>query len=151
MAKFVYKMQNILDVKQKLEAQARSSYAAASMKLAEEEEKLAALYLRKRNFEKQNKELLNGSLNVAEIKTFKNSIDALKSMIKNQAVAVHVAQKNLDRERVKLNQVMVERKTHEKLKERSFEEFVKELNYAENKEIDQLISFNYSEKNDEPQ
>ena len=52
MAKFVYKMQNILDVKQKLEAQARSSYAAASMKLAEEEEKLAALYLRKRNFEK---------------------------------------------------------------------------------------------------
>ena len=72
-------------------------------------------------------------------------------MIKNQAVAVHVAQKNLDRERVKLNQVMVERKTHEKLKERSFEEFVKELNYAENKEIDQLISFNYSEKNDEPQ
>ena len=31
------------------------------------------------------------------------------------------------------------------------EEFVKELNYAENKEIDQLISFNYSEKNDEPQ
>ena len=52
---------------------------------------------------------------------------------------------------LKLNQVMVERKTHEKLKERSFEEFVKELNYAENKEIDQLISFNYSEKNDEPQ
>lgn len=151
MAKFVYKMQNILDVKQKLEVQARSSYAAASMKLAEEEEKLAALYLRKRNFEKQNKELLNGSLNVAEIKTCKNSIDALKSMIKNQAVEVHVAQKNLDRERVKLNQVMVERKTHEKLKERSFEEFVKELSYAENKEIDQLISFNYSEKNDEPQ
>ena len=50
MAKFIYRMQNILDIKYKLEAQARSDYAVAAAKLAEEEEKLAALFLRKRQY-----------------------------------------------------------------------------------------------------
>lgn len=47
MAKFVYRMQNILDIKNKLEVQARNSYAAARMKLSQEEENLTECLNRK--------------------------------------------------------------------------------------------------------
>lgn len=39
---------------------------------------------------------------------------------------------------------MVDRKTHEKLKENEFEEFKSELNSIEKKEIDELVSFKYN-------
>jgi flagellar FliJ protein len=41
---------------------------------------------------------------------------------------------------------MKDRKIHEKLKENAFEEFKIELNNEEKKEIDQLVSFTYSDK-----
>lgn len=41
---------------------------------------------------------------------------------------------------------MMERKTHEKLKERAFEKFKEELKAEESKEIDQLVSFTYNAK-----
>lgn len=39
---------------------------------------------------------------------------------------------------------MKERKTYEKLKERAFEEFKLELNAAEQKEVDELVSFRHA-------
>ena len=39
--------------------------------------------------------------------------------------------------------VMQERKTHEKLKEYAFDDFVKEMNAEESKEIDELVSYNF--------
>ncbi len=51
MARFRYRMQNILDVKEKMESQARNEFAIANAKLAEEEEKLARLEARKLSYE----------------------------------------------------------------------------------------------------
>ena len=39
---------------------------------------------------------------------------------------------------------MVDRKTHEKLKEKAFEEFKKELEDTEKKEVDELVSFKFN-------
>lgn len=144
MAKFVYKMQNLLDIKYKLEAQAKSDYAAAAAKLAEEEEKLAALYLKKRSYESHGKELLMDRINVLELKANKDAINAIKSMIRTQSLEVHVAQKNLEAQRLRLSEIMVDRKTYEKLKENKFQEFLQELSVEESKEVDQLVSFNFN-------
>ena len=43
MAKFTYKMQNILDIKYKLETQAKTAFSIAAANLNKEEEKLEAL------------------------------------------------------------------------------------------------------------
>ena len=144
MAKFVYKMQNLLDIKYKLEAQAKSDYVAAAAKLAEEEEKLAALYLKKRSYESHGKELLMDRINVLELKANKDAINAIKSMIRTQSLEVHVAQKNLEAQRLRLSEIMVDRKTYEKLKENKFQEFLQELSAEESKEVDQLVSFNFN-------
>ena len=41
---------------------------------------------------------------------------------------------------------MIERKSHEKLREKAFEQFKVELAAAEAKEIDQLVSFTWHDR-----
>ena len=134
MAKFTYRMQNILDIKIKLENQAKIAYATASRQLAEEQEKLREILMRRAGYERKSKELVNGTLDIQEIRECKRAIDVMKSLQRAQMMA-----------RIELNRVMVERKTHEKLRERAFEEFKQEIAQAESKEIDELVSYNYHE------
>ena len=50
MAKFIYRMQNILDIKYKLEETAKQEYTVARLALTEEEEKLEGLLARKNSY-----------------------------------------------------------------------------------------------------
>lgn len=145
MAKFAYRMQNILDIKIKMENQAKIAYGIASKRLQEEQEKLQAIMIQRASYERRARELVNGSLKVQEIKECRRAIDVMKSRQRTQMMNVHAAEKNLELARAELNRVMVERKTHEKLREKAFEEFRQELEQAESKEIDELVSYSYHE------
>lgn len=149
MAKFAYRMQNILDIKEKMENQAKLAYGAANSRLAEEQEKLQKILVRRADYENQARGLVNGTIDVTKIKECKRAVDTMKSMQRGQMMNVHVAEKNADAARKKLNDIVVERKTHEKLKEQAFEEFKQEIQYAESKEIDELVSYTYHEEMDE--
>jgi len=144
MAKFVYRMQNILEIKYKIESQAKSHYSNMQAKLNEEQEKLEAMFAHKKELEDHYRELAMGSLNVRELTEGRNAIEYQRKAIKAQLVEVKVAQKNLDIARARLNEVMKDRKTHEKLRENAFEEFLQELSAEEKKEIDELVSYKYS-------
>ena len=67
MAKFKYRMQNILDVKTKLETQAKNEYAMANQKYLSEQEKLSQLVLRRVDYEENLKKLLSDKINVVKI------------------------------------------------------------------------------------
>ena len=45
--------------------------------------------------------------------------------------------------RKRLNEVMMDRKMHEKLREKEFDKFLQELNYEEGKLTDELVSYTY--------
>ena len=60
MAKFRYRMQNILDVKMKLESQAKIAYGIANQKYLEEQKKLQEIILRRASYEKILKESSSG-------------------------------------------------------------------------------------------
>lgn len=143
MAKFTYRMQNILDIKIKMENQAKIAYSVANAKLAEEQDALRAIMVRRAGYERQARELASGSLNLREIKECRNAIEVMKGRQRTQLMNVHAAERNVELARKALNEVMVERKTHEKLREKQFEEFKYELQKAESKEIDELVSYNY--------
>ena len=130
MAKFVFKMQNILAVKEKLESQAKAEYGLEISKLREEEQKKILLEQKKLYYEQQLTECLHDTLDMPRIKQY---------IIKQQEEKVAKARKKLD-------DAMKERKTYEKLKERAFEEFKLELNAAEQKEVDELVSFRHGSK-----
>lgn len=145
MAKFAYRMQSILDVKLKLESQAKIAYGVANKKLAEEQDKLRVILERRAAYEQEAKELVSDIIDVRKIRENKQAIDVMKSRQRTQMMNVHVAEKNVESARKRLNEVMTERKAHEKLKEHKFEEFKQEVQYAESKEIDELVSYSFKE------
>lgn len=146
MAKFIYKLQNVLNLKLKMEGQAKEAFSAARMALDEEEEKLQNLKDRKKGYEEHARELLNGTLNVLEIESNQNAINVMDGLIAAQAVQVRKAEQNLERARQEMTVAMQERKTQEILRERAFEEFLREENRAESKAIDELTSYTYGQK-----
>lgn len=144
MAKFVYKMQNILEIKYKLETQAKTAYAEANNKLIEEELKLDAIYDDINGYEEEIRSISRSGLDVTKLKWCSEAIEIKKLAAEEQKVAIEKARKQLEQARIKLNEVMVDRKTHEKLREHAFEDFKQELAYAEKKEVDELVSFKFN-------
>lgn len=68
MKKFRYPMQNILEIKRKLEEQERSNYAAAQMRLNAENEKLAELSARREEYEERLRDTVGKRLVPAHIR-----------------------------------------------------------------------------------
>ena len=149
MAKFVYRMQNILEIKYKTETQAKSHYSNMQARFNEEQDKLEQMFARKKELEDYHRELAGGNLDVKELNESKNAIEYQREAIKKQLVEVKVAQKNLEMARIRLNENMKDRKTHEKLRENAFEEFLLELSAQEKKEIDELVSYRYGQAEEE--
>ena len=143
MAKFVYRMQNILDIKQKLEEQEKANLGLATARYNEEQMKLREVIKRQADYERQLRDLSLGTLNINEIKSCKQSITSMKVLVRDQMIAVSKAQKQMEAVRKRLNEVMMDRKMHEKLREKEFDKFLQELNYEEGKLTDELASYTY--------
>ncbi len=143
MAKFQYKLQSVLDIKQKLESQEKIAFGLASAKLLEEQEILQKLMIQKAGYDKQAKKLLEGTIDLLAVNACRKAVETMKTRIRGQMMNVHKAEKQLELVRHRLNEVMIERKTYEKLRERKFEEFKAELAYEKKKEVDELVSYTY--------
>lgn len=144
MAKFIYRMQNILDIKYKLEEQAKQEYMTVQARLNEEKDRLQDLEDRKAAYFTQYRILLQERLDILEIETCKNAIILMDEYIHNQQLVVAQVEKELEQAIRKMNEAMQERKIHEKLREKQWETFLQELSQEEMKEIDQLISYQYN-------
>ncbi len=146
MARFRYKMQNILNIKEKMETQAKQHFAEAKRSLDLEEEVLAALYEKKEEIERHAVEVLQGELDLHDIEDSQMSRIIIDQKIMEQKMRVQRAEEALERARAELEEAVKERKTHEKLKEKQFEEFIQEENRAESKTIDELTTYTYGQK-----
>lgn len=149
MAKFIYRMENILQIKYKLEEQAKQNYMEVQARLNEATDKLQQLQNRKQGYEEQYRQLVFEQLDILEIETCKNAILYMDDEIKNQQNIIHSIEKELEQALERMNEAMKDRKIHEKLKENQFEIFKQELNLEEMKEIDQLVSYQYNNSNSE--
>ena len=146
MARFIYRMQSILDIKTKMEEQAKMEFAAARMRLDEEEEKQRVLEERKNAYEEKGRMLRRDSLKVPEIMENQDAMARMDEFIALQQKNVEKAQQLLEEARVSLQMAMQESKTQEKLKEKAFEEFIHEENAREAKEVDELTSYTHGRK-----
>ncbi len=146
MAKFIYKMQNILNIKLKLEDQAKTAYGNAVARLEEEKKILQRIEDRKKGYEIQLSELMSASLEVSEILRIENAIEIMNYKAEEQKVEVMAAERAVEKAREKLQEAMVERKIQEKLREKAFEEFKQEINAQEKKEVDELVSYKYTNR-----
>lgn len=139
-------MQSLLDIKSKLETQAKQEFAAAKMALDIENERLEELKKRKASYEAEAEALLNGALKVQDIRDNKNAILKMDDYIVIQKQQIRAAEAKVEAARQKLTGLMQERKMHEKLKEHAFEAFLEEEKKQEGKEVDELTSYTYGQR-----
>ncbi len=147
MGRFRYRMQNILNIKEKLETQAKNDFAAANMELQEEQDRLVRMLEENKRLEEESKQLrLKDSLSIKEIKDNTLSIELQKEKMKQQALRIHAAEKKVEQKRKVMVDLMQEKKTHELLKEKAFEQFLLDEKAEESKQIDELTSYTYGRK-----
>lgn len=149
MARFRYRMQSILDIKLKMETQAKQEFAAAQLRLNEEEERLEALRERKAGYERKAREQLLGELNCRDMAENKEAILRMDEYIALQRLQVREAEKRVEQARERLTEVIKERKSHETLKEKAFEQFLMDEKKQESKEVDELTSYTYGQRQKE--
>lgn len=146
MARFRYSMQSILNIKLKMETQAKQRFGAARAALDEEEERLRGLFDRKSGYERRAAQLLSGTLNLREIEENRAAVLCMDGYIAEQKVRVTIAERNLEQARERLTEVRKERKTHETLREKAFQQFMEEEKRQEGKEVDELTSYTYGQR-----
>ncbi|MCR4616625.1 MAG: flagellar export protein FliJ [Lachnospiraceae bacterium] len=136
----------MLDIKQKLETQAKQDFSAASARLDDEEKKLEELYKKKDALEDEAVKLLSGMLDFRDIDD--NSLARMQTdnRITDQKEAIRLAEIELEKAREKMAEAVMERKTYEKLREKAFAEYVAEENRAEGKMVDELTSYVHGQK-----
>lgn len=146
MARFKYRMQSLLDIKSKLETQAKQEFAAAKMALDIENERLEELKRRKAFYEAEEEALLHGALHVQKIRDSKTAVLKMEDYIVIQKQQIRAAEAKVEAARQKLTGLMQERKMHEKLKEHAFEAFLQDEKKREGKEVDELTSYTYGQR-----
>lgn len=146
MAKFVYRMQSILNIKIQMETQAKMEFGQAQRRLMEEEERLSVLFDRKREYLEEGRKLRQEALNVQSLRDNEYALARMDEFIEAQKLNVRKAEEQVEAARAKLEEVMKERKAQEKLREKAFEQFVHEINVQESKEVDELTSYTYGQK-----
>lgn len=146
MAVYKFKMQGVLDIKEKLETQAKQDFANANLKLLEEEAILDKIVRKKEDYIEESVKLRDGVIDPTAIEINKRAVEVMEDQEEAQKKEVAIARKNVDAARKKMMDARMETKTYEKLKEDDFNEFMIEQGKAESKEIDELNSFRFAER-----
>lgn len=146
MARFRYSLQNILNIKEKMETQAKQEFGMAMTALNVETDHLERLKVRRREYEERSEGLLKGRLDLRAIEENKEALLKMDSIVATQENRVQKAKENMEAARERMADAMKERKMHETLREKAFESFLQEENHAESKSIDELTSYTYGQK-----
>ncbi len=147
MARFVYRMQSVLNIKQKTEGQVKMEFAAAQAELNRQLDILDEYIRRKEGYLKEAEELRNAaSLKLQDILDNQYATAQMDSMIVAQLKNVKKAEADVEKVRIRLTRAIQERKMQETLRDRAFAEYLEEEKQEEAKETDQRTSFTYTKR-----
>ncbi len=146
MARFVYRMQSILNLKLKTEDQVRMELGVAQHNYNEAEEELNALFARRESYLQDARNLQSNILSVREIMDTGQYVKIMDEEIALQKSKVQSLEEILEQTREKMTVAVQERKMQERLRERAFEQYMAEERAAEAIESDQRTSFTYGQK-----
>jgi len=146
MARFQFRLQQFLGIKEQIEDQKELEYAKALRKVEEEKARLSELYAQRESAIEGLRNSLKKAIAPIDIRRYNNSIERLKEYIKVQIERLAAAEAFAEGKRQELVQAMKERKALEIVKENSREEFLREADLTERKQVDELVSFKYTDK-----
>ena len=147
MARFVYRMQSVLNVKEKTEGQVKMEFASAQAELNRQLDILEEYIRRKENYLAEAEELRNADkLELQDILDNQYATAQMDVMIAHQSKAVAKQQEVVEKVRVRLTKAIQERKMQETLRDKAYAEYLEEEKAEEFKETDQRTSFTYTQR-----
>lgn len=144
MAIFRFELESVLKIKEKMEEQKKIELGNATIFLDTQIQILIDLKGSQRILidlfnEKNGKRIL-----AKEIIEINVAIKYYDDAIKDQKKVIEGAKEVVEQKRVALNAALIERKTYEKLKELSLENYMKEEQSESFKQLDEIVSYKYS-------
>jgi flagellar FliJ protein len=149
MARFQFRLQKYLGVKEQIEEQKELEYSKAVQKLEEERALLRQMNEQREQQIADFRLAVTSTIDPFEIRRLNTSIERLKNHIKQQGQRVAAAEAFAEKKRLELVEAMKERKALEIVRDKAKKEFVIEENLAEQKQVDELVSFKYKNLQDE--
>ena len=147
MARFVYRMQSVLNIKQKTEGQIKMEFATAQAELNKQIDILNEYVDRKEKYLQEAEDLRNAeTLKLQDILDNQYATAQMDSMIVAQLKVVRNHEAAVEKVRVKLTRAIQERKMQETLRDRAYAEYLEEEKQEEAKETDQRTSFTYTKR-----
>ncbi len=144
MAKFIFKLQSVLNLRKQKEDNIKNELGIAIQRLEQEKRRLSELEntldATVREFNEKTRKTT-----VHELIEYNEYLSLLNSRIKSQKDNVNNAAQYVDKVREELVKAVKDRKILEKLKERHYEEFLLKQKKLEQKTNDEIVSYNYNE------
>ena len=145
MAKFNFRLQGFLNIKEKMEEQKKNEYGKAQKKLEEEKQKKIELELRHQHLlEELRKKMQFSGIRPNELQQYNNYIAYTLEEIELQQQAIEREEIVVNQKREEVIQAMKERKMLETVKEKKYEQYLDEEKKAEQRIVDEIVSFKYN-------
>ena len=135
MAKFIFKMEQLLNIKKQLEDSIKNDLAKTIREIERQKEILINLQSKKKQYIKDIKEQMLSGITVQKMKEFNAFIGSFDNKIIQQKKVLNEVEVAADKIRERLVQVVKEKKILEKLREKKLEEF----KYQELKKEDLIL------------
>ena len=144
MAKFKFEMANILSLKENIATQKEQEFGKAVQALAAEQRKLEAMHREMAECMLKLRGEMDGGIKPSEIGQLHAYMELLKMRIEEQKKVIITAEKFVEFKRHELIEATKEKQMLEKLRDKKREEHLEEEKAAEQKGIDELVSYKYS-------
>lgn len=141
MKKFKFRFQSILDLHEKELEKAELEVAAAHKKLLDAQNVLQSYKEEVSNRKESLKKVMSaGRVDVTTLGQYQNYLTHLKGRITSQHSEIKICESSLDEVRQQMLLIRQKKMMMEKLKDKEYKNFLKELEYADNKNIDEIAT-----------
>ncbi len=147
MKKYSFRLQPVLDIREKTLEDKRLEMAQVIQLLNEQQEGLERLLAKQESYKEELESLsLEDNLNVFALANFENYMVTLQEQITQQKFTIENTQKALRVKQEAVNEALKDVKVLEKLKEKQSQKFYRDIEMKEANEIDDISTTRYKLK-----
>ncbi|MFZ5966592.1 MAG: flagellar export protein FliJ [Bacillota bacterium] len=141
MSRFIFKYQNLLQIKERYEEVAQANLSKVLQRLEKEKHNLNEMYENKEELQQVLHRKLQDGTDISMVKNYDYYIVNLNKRIDQQIMLINQITQEVSRARAELMKAAKEKKTFEKLKENDKVNFDYLENRSEQNFVDQLVTF----------
>lgn len=145
MKKYTFRLQTVLEMREKKLEDKRREMALVIAKLNEQNEQLAQLFQKQENAKTTLESIYSSGkeLDILQVTNYKNYLGKMITDSKNQQIVISRTKNLLRFKQMEVTEALKEVKILEKLKETQEKKFYEHYNYVQAKEIDDIASTRY--------